>query len=69
MSFFPTEITTLENWDCREEVRVHCGRVLGVHFGAPPPWVWNAMTRSHSPKCLPSRPFSRVGLFGRWLWL
>ena len=35
MSFFPTKITTLENWDCREEVRVHCGWVLGVHFGAP----------------------------------
>lgn len=60
MSFFPAEITTLGNWDCREEVRVHCGWVLGVL------WVWNAGTCSHSPKCLPSRPFSRVGLFGRW---
>lgn len=41
MSLFPAKITTLESWDCREEVRVHMGVDVGCSlrgscgFGTP----------------------------------
>lgn len=68
-SFFPAEISTLENWGCREEVRVHTGAGRCWEFTSELPWVWTALTCSHSPECLPSNPFSWFGMFGRWLWL